>query len=112
MYAVAMQTYLATADPAGLCPLVAPALRVSKEPGWQMSRAICASLSGDQGMASSFLNQAARRGVARGIDFHLAEKVVGAGFNSRRPVNIERSEERRVGKECVSTCRYRWLPYT
>src|SRR3546814_12389989 len=24
---------------------------------------------------------------------------------------IKRSEERRVGKECVSTCRYRWLPY-
>src|SRR3546814_9589912 len=24
---------------------------------------------------------------------------------------IERSEERRVGKECVSTCRYRWSPY-
>src|SRR3546814_16338287 len=23
----------------------------------------------------------------------------------------ERSEERRVGKECVSTCRYRWSPY-
>src|SRR3546814_3297693 len=23
---------------------------------------------------------------------------------------IERSEERRVGKECVSTCRYRWSP--
>src|SRR3546814_15313003 len=22
-----------------------------------------------------------------------------------------RSEERRVGKECVSTCRSRWLPY-
>src|SRR3546814_13619443 len=22
----------------------------------------------------------------------------------------ERSEERRVGKECVSTCRYRWAP--
>src|SRR3546814_13536986 len=25
--------------------------------------------------------------------------------------DIERSEERRVGKECVSTCRSRWLPY-
>src|SRR3546814_13441108 len=25
--------------------------------------------------------------------------------------NSERSEERRVGKECVSTCRYRWSPY-
>src|SRR3546814_18098974 len=23
----------------------------------------------------------------------------------------KRSEERRVGKECVSTCRYRWAPY-
>src|SRR3546814_12342227 len=23
----------------------------------------------------------------------------------------ERSEERRVGKRCVSTCRYRWSPY-
>src|SRR3546814_6731432 len=26
-------------------------------------------------------------------------------------INYERSEERRVGKECVSTCRSRWLPY-
>src|SRR3546814_12055744 len=24
---------------------------------------------------------------------------------------MERSEERRVGKECVSTCRSRWSPY-
>src|SRR3546814_11726559 len=24
----------------------------------------------------------------------------------------ERSAERRVGKECVSTCRYRWEPYS
>src|SRR3546814_19036443 len=27
------------------------------------------------------------------------------------PVGMTRSEERRVGKECVSTCRYRWSPY-
>src|SRR3546814_15313979 len=26
-------------------------------------------------------------------------------------VKDERSEERRVGKECVSTCRSRWSPY-
>src|SRR3546814_10786705 len=25
--------------------------------------------------------------------------------------DVHRSEERRVGKECVSTCRYRWSPY-
>src|SRR3546814_21109221 len=32
----------------------------------------------------------------------------------REASNIDRefrSEERRVGKECVSTCRYRWSPY-
>src|SRR3546814_4162473 len=27
------------------------------------------------------------------------------------PGNKVRSEERRVGKECVSTCRSRWSPY-
>src|SRR3546814_12988751 len=25
--------------------------------------------------------------------------------------SVQRSEERRVGKECVSTCRSRWSPY-
>src|SRR3546814_3107469 len=25
--------------------------------------------------------------------------------------HVDRSEERRVGKECVSTCRSRWSPY-
>src|SRR3546814_15481694 len=35
---------------------------------------------------------------------------VGAVQAQRRAVGI-RSEERRVGKECVSTCRYRWSPY-
>src|SRR3546814_14257286 len=29
----------------------------------------------------------------------------------RRANLIPRSEERRVGKECVSTCRSRWSPY-
>src|SRR3546814_17958008 len=29
---------------------------------------------------------------------------------SSRPISMS-SEERRVGKECVSTCSYRWSPY-
>src|SRR3546814_10310526 len=29
----------------------------------------------------------------------------------QRKTDNERSEERRVGKECVSTCRSRWSPY-
>ena len=89
LYAIAMQTYLAAADPAGLCPLSAGALRFSKEPGWDMTRAICPALSGDQGTASGALNQAQRRGVVRGVDYRLAEKVVGTGFNARRSVKIE-----------------------
>lgn len=89
LYAIAMQTYLATADPAGLCPLSEGALRYSKEPGWGMTRAICPALSGDQGTASGALNQAQRRGTVRGIDYRLAEKVVGTGFNARRSVRIE-----------------------
>src|SRR3546814_1705098 len=30
---------------------------------------------------------------------------------THRVVDSARSEERRVGKECVSTCRTRWSPY-
>src|SRR3546814_20003995 len=29
----------------------------------------------------------------------------------RSRLKLDRSEERRVGKECVSTCRSRWPPY-
>src|SRR3546814_1847335 len=38
-----------------------------------------------------------------------------AGAEQCQPIGLglicERSEERRVGKECVSTCRSRWAPY-
>src|SRR3546814_17140679 len=34
-----------------------------------------------------------------------------AGDRIRQPRAGVRSEERRVGKECVSTCRSRWSPY-
>src|SRR3546814_4923485 len=32
-------------------------------------------------------------------------------YTNFRPGTGPRSEERRVGKECVSTCRSRWSPY-
>src|SRR3546814_14294041 len=32
-------------------------------------------------------------------------------FVTHNKATMERSEERRVGQECVSTCRYRWSPY-
>src|SRR3546814_14755679 len=36
-------------------------------------------------------------------------EVVSQAFQEDLPA--DRSEERRVGKECVSTCRSRWSPY-
>src|SRR3546814_3499888 len=38
----------------------------------------------------------------------LLQPLIGL-YTDRRPQ--PRSEERRVGKECVSTCRSRWSPY-
>src|SRR3546814_8273060 len=36
---------------------------------------------------------------------------LGAAVLALDEVRDQRSEERRVGKECVSTCRSRWSPY-
>ncbi|MBO9670211.1 MAG: hypothetical protein J7485_06825 [Sphingobium sp.] len=89
LYAIAMQSLLASADPAGMCPLLPRARDFSNEPSWFMAQAICASFSADQNSATAILGQAERRGIARGIDYRLAEKTVGAGPASRRSVKIE-----------------------
>src|SRR3546814_11689645 len=45
----------------------------------------------------------------------LRVKIRSDGVVSNKAVylalGIQRSEERRVGKACVSTCRFRWSPY-
>src|SRR3546814_13203608 len=72
---------------------------------------------------------AAHHKEARGIERDIGAAVLGVGKVDapHRPVMIARfevrlgqyaalldrrlrSEERRVGKECVSPCRYRWSP--
>src|SRR3546814_16293224 len=42
-----------------------------------------------------------------GIERERIEREMGGGVDGMAP----RSEERRVGKECGSTCRTRWAPY-
>ncbi len=86
---VAMQAFLANADLAGMCPVTETGLIPPKDGYWNTARAICASLSGEQGAATSFLNQARNRGWVKGIDYRLTEKAVGAGMNGRRSVKIE-----------------------
>src|SRR3546814_7440161 len=39
------------------------------------------------------------------------ERFVGRLWDLGLEIGHSRSEERRVGKECVSTCRSRWSPY-
>src|SRR3546814_19662843 len=48
-------------------------------------------------------------GVGCAIRRDLMDSI--ARLNGGKPFDEARSEERRVGKECVSTCRYRWSPY-
>src|SRR3546814_19792716 len=51
-------------------------------------------------------------GQRTGHRAHQALAIIDEGFPDMLQVVIRppRSEERRVGKECVSTCRSRWAP--
>src|SRR3546814_1211386 len=45
---------------------------------------------------------------------HIVDKGADKGallYSTSNGSRSRRSEERRVGKECVSTCRSRWSPY-
>src|SRR3546814_15618125 len=73
--------------------------------------------------AHDFVREQAARG--RDMDFAGDEAAEAVPIEPRRrggaggePIEadrvehrVPRSEERRVGKECVSTCRSRWSPY-
>src|SRR3546814_4481390 len=48
------------------------------------------------------------------LDDGLPRQDISSTLDFRKDApcpSITRSEERRVGKECVSTCRSRWSPY-
>src|SRR3546814_20001809 len=59
-----------------------------------------------------FTNQTINWGMASALGFILLVGTLLLYSLYRRLSGRElRSEERRVGKECVSTCRSRWSPY-
>jgi hypothetical protein len=89
LHQVAMQAFLANGDLAGMCPLTESGVRLVNDGRWKMSRAICASLAGEQGGATAFINQGRAQGWVKGVDYRLTEKAVGAGINGRRSVKIE-----------------------
>src|SRR3546814_5427795 len=73
----------------------------------------CALVTGVQTCALPICQIGSSGDVDRTIRFGFCE-THPAPFPSSRPQpasGVPRSEERRVGKECVSTCRSRWSPY-
>ncbi|OYU37247.1 MAG: hypothetical protein CFE35_02440 [Novosphingobium sp. PASSN1] len=86
----AMGSFLAAADPVGLCPVTA--LTAAGRPGWDWSltRAICTAFTGGEGApALAVLDQAMRKGTAAKIDILLAQKFAGSASQGRRAVKIE-----------------------
>jgi hypothetical protein len=89
LYQVAMNTALATGDPAEMCPIADAALAATRERGWTLAQAMCAGLASDPAQAKALITAARKRNVATGIDLQLAQKVVGAGPNGGQAVTIE-----------------------
>jgi hypothetical protein len=86
----AMASFLATADPVGLCPVTA--LTAASRAGfdWDMTRAICSAFTGDGPPAMAQLDRVARRiPAAQRIDVLLAQRFAGAAAANRRAVTIE-----------------------
>src|SRR3546814_4012581 len=83
----------------------------------------CALVTGVQTCALPILQRNwIGRSVGADIDFEIEGHSEKVTVFSTRPDTLygatffvvdpdSRSEERRVGKECVSTCRSRWSPY-
>lgn len=88
MFQIGVQSALANADPAGLCPLQSGIQKIEANIV-QLVDAMCAAMAGEPETAAAQVDSARRRGRMSGIDLELAQKVVGAGGNTQRAVVIE-----------------------
>lgn len=86
---VALDSYVASADPLGMCPLLPFAGDNAKGNQWQLIRAICSGYSGEGSAAREQIDRARRQSGVDRIDVVLAEKIVGASMNGRRAVTVQ-----------------------
>src|SRR3546814_1687995 len=77
----------------------------------------CALVTGVQTCALPICQNSHSLPVSDAADARLSQPETApvtqpsAIVHARSTSMLKRSEERRVGKECVSTCRSRWSPY-
>ncbi|QIL02840.1 hypothetical protein G7078_08625 [Sphingomonas sinipercae] len=88
MTQVALQSALATSDPAGICPLTKH-MGKTEQQILPLAQAMCSALEGEPASAAAQIDSARRRGKIGGIDLSLAQKVVGAASDTGRAVTIE-----------------------
>ncbi len=97
MLDVGLDTALAVADPAMSCGMIDYVkmgdkdsnIDQKRQPQWQMVKAICAGLSGESGVANANLDKVKDKLGDQSLDVLLAEKIVGAGSNTKRSIGIE-----------------------
>jgi len=85
----ALNAFVATADPVGMCPIVT--LTAAKRQGrdWDLTRAICSAFTGDGPPAMSQFDRMLGAAQDDRIDVLLAQKYAGAVAANRRAVTIE-----------------------
>lgn len=87
---VALQTMLANADPAGLCPWANLGLERTKDvASWRLASGMCAALSSEPGPAGSAVERVRNSGRLANFDILLAERVLGATLSGRRSITIQ-----------------------
>lgn len=88
----ALNSYIATGDILGACPITAITAARRSEGAWLMAKSICRSFNGEGTAALAELERYRRRGIGReykNIDILLAQKYAGAALEGKKAVNIE-----------------------
>lgn len=85
----ALDSYVATADFTGICPVIALQGTGGKDKPWQVLQAICDAFAGEGSRSMASLDKLTYYGAMPRIDMLLAQKYAGAAGKARRAVNIE-----------------------
>src|SRR3546814_21125776 len=93
-----------------LIHMCAPAMLAAGEGSITIISSI-GGLKGSSILGAYAISKAADMQMARNLADEFGPQGVRVNCIAPGLIKTDRSEERRVGKECVSTCRSRWSPY-